>query len=76
VNLDDIANVSDVPAGEFLGKYNNLYTNVCLPFPLFFKYNTLYTHDMLVPSTTGRRVIGLWTEERPADVEGSCEHIE
>jgi hypothetical protein len=32
--------------------------------------------DKWVPVTTAWRVLRLWMEERPADMEGSCEHIE
>ena len=33
-------------------------------------------HDKWVPVTTAWRVFRLRMEERPADVEGSCEYIE
>jgi hypothetical protein len=40
------------------------------------KYEGSQIHDKSVPVTTAWRVRGLRMEERPVDMEGSCESVE
>jgi hypothetical protein len=45
-------------------------------FPVDFLLYLVIHHDKSVPVTTAWRVLGLRMEERPPDMEGSCEYIE
>jgi hypothetical protein len=58
------------------------YRGVCKLFHLavhlylVFKYIVILIHDKWIPVTTVWRVLRLLMEERPPDMEGSCEYIE
>jgi hypothetical protein len=60
----------------YFNRKNNSYRIICMRIYVHFVYLLLLFHDKWVPVTTAWRVLRVQMEERPPDMEGSCEYFE
>jgi hypothetical protein len=57
-------------------RYRNIFKNATAVFDIFLYYHFYDVRDKWVPVLMAWRVLRLWMEKRPPDMEGSCEYIE